>query len=262
VGFCYHSIHPERPFASASPADFDRQLGWMTENFNVQPFDAAGVRAAKALRPGERPVVLLTFDDGYADNYEYAFPLLLKHGVRATFFVTTGLLTGDEATMGRFRSERGCTDDELRAMTSPQLREMHAAGMVIGAHTHTHRNLATLDEAETTKELATSKDILEDCLGVSVPTMAYPYGKPRVHFSFDRTVPIAARIGYEQAAAVTWRGIRPSDSDLAIPRFFATRDGLASLRQKIFGEWDIVGGWQTHAPLALLRRVSPSDFAH
>lgn len=262
IVLCYHSIHPDRSFASASPRSFDEQLAWLTDNFQVLPLSPESLHRAKALSLADAPIVMLTFDDGYDDNYEYAFPALVKHGVYATFFVTTGLLTSDNGTVSRFQRERDCPVEDLHAMGWGQMREMRDAGMLFGSHTHTHRNLATLDSLQASEELRISKDVLEDGLGEPVTMLAYPYGKPRVHFTYDGTVPLVRQHNYNVAAAVLAREIRKSDSDLVVPRFFATRDDVANLDAKIRGTWDIVGWWQERAPLRLQRLVSPADFSH
>jgi peptidoglycan/xylan/chitin deacetylase (PgdA/CDA1 family) len=73
-------------------ARFDRICGWMSRWFNVLPLDTA----VKRLREGTLPAraAAITFDDGYADNHDVALPILLRHGLSATFFVTTGFLDG------------------------------------------------------------------------------------------------------------------------------------------------------------------------
>jgi len=122
VVLCYHSIHPDRSFASATPRAFDEHLAWLTDNFRVLPLTHDDLEAARNRAASDAPVVMLTFDDGYEDNYAYAFPALVRRGVRATFFVTTGLVEADGDTMARFVRERGCAPEDLRAMTWAQMR--------------------------------------------------------------------------------------------------------------------------------------------
>ena len=110
-------------------------------------------------------------------------------------------------------------------------------------------------------ELQTSRAVIEDRLGVAVTTMAYPYGKPRVHFN-ERTMTLARDTGYDVAAAVTSRGVRPADSDMRIPRFFVARDDVATLRDKVEGTFDVISVWQEFAPRPLLQAMSPLDFSH
>jgi len=120
----------------------------------------------------ENPV-LITFDDGYLDNYENAYPLLQRYGMTAAFFVITSLLWDKD----RLSPER--------------IREMAQAGMSFGSHTVSHRPLGKLSTAEANEELNSSRSTLESILGISVQTVAYPQGSYNA-----ATVKTAADNGY------------------------------------------------------------------
>jgi peptidoglycan/xylan/chitin deacetylase (PgdA/CDA1 family) len=259
VGLCYHSVHDDKPFATVDPDSFRRHLDWLVEHCDVGPMD---LHAAFDSFDGARPLVLLTFDDGYDDNHTVVLPILEEYGLRATFFLTTGFLDRDPQTVARFVRERAAPEAMLGSMSWSQVRELQAAGMTIGAHSRTHRNLAGLEPAAVREELRTSRATLEERLGVPIRSMAFPYGKPRVHFTSDETVPEVRGAGYELAAAATARGIRPGDQPLEVPRFFVARDDVATLREKVLGRWDALGWWQEHSPLRVQRMVSPADFTH
>jgi len=68
--------------------EFERMMGWIKNWFNVLPLDEAIVR----LKHGDLPqrAAAITFDDGYADNFTTALPILKAHGLSATFFIATG----------------------------------------------------------------------------------------------------------------------------------------------------------------------------
>jgi hypothetical protein len=66
--------------------------------------------------------------------------------------------------------------------------------------------------------------------------------------------------GHRIAAAVTFRGFRISDSLLSVPRFFTDGDSITKLDAKVRGSYELVGWWQEHAPLPVMRIVSPDDF--
>ena len=82
------------PFCPGEPnaERFDTVLGWLKRWFQVLPLDAA----VAALQAGRLPAraLSITFDDGYADNHDVAMPLLLRHGLSATFFIATGFVDG------------------------------------------------------------------------------------------------------------------------------------------------------------------------
>jgi Polysaccharide deacetylase len=133
------------------------------------------------------------------------------------------------------------------------VREMRRAGMGVGAHTYSHPNLAQLDPHAAELEVRRSKEILEDRLGAPVRLMAYPFGTPNRHFT-NETVGVVSDAGYGYAAAVTWRGVRATDSPFRVPRFTCDGDSLNTLRDKVSGAWDLLGVCQERAPL----RMRPS----
>ncbi|WP_232539908.1 polysaccharide deacetylase family protein [Azohydromonas aeria] len=81
-------MHPDELDAHS----FDRQCGWLAQLFNVLPLD----EAVERLRAGTLPAraLSITFDDGYADAHDVALPILLRHGLSATFFIATGAIDG------------------------------------------------------------------------------------------------------------------------------------------------------------------------
>lgn len=257
IVFCYHSVHPNRGYASSTPELFDRHVQWLKANCHVTTL--TDVVAAPSTRTSGAPLVAITFDDGYEDNHSYVLPILSKHNVPATFFITAGLVDRDPAVLRRLQWLWGCGSDDVVPLDWKQVRELHASGMDIGSHTYSHPNLARLSAAEAEHELRRSTDIISDHLGVKVDLFAYPFGKPAVHFT-PATTDVVRSLGNRMAAAVTFRGVRDSDSVFSIPRFFTDGDDVTKLDAKVAGLYDVVGWWQDHAPLSVKRLVSPDDF--
>lgn len=216
------------------------------------------VEGLGSTRSNKKPQVAITFDDGYADNFEHALPALANHGLAATFFVTTGFVGRDAAVLSYLRKLRA-TDAPIEPMSWEQVRALADAGMEIGAHTHGHPNLADIAPAQVAHELGDSRRELEDRLESAVLGMAYPFGKPGRHFN-RHVVRIAKEAGYLYAAAAFSRGVRSGDSPFAFPRFFATRDSVASLSEKVFGAWDRLGWVQENTPAWMLRLMSGTRY--
>jgi peptidoglycan/xylan/chitin deacetylase (PgdA/CDA1 family) len=256
VVLCYHSIHPTKGISSASPELFDQHLAWLKQHCTCVPFakilDHVGASS-------EKPVVALTFDDGYEDNHTSALPLLLEHGLSAAFFITCGLIDRDPSVLSHVADSFATPAEELVPLTWQQVVEMREAGMEIGAHSVTHRNFARLPADEVLEEMTQGKDLLEQQLGSAVGSLAYPYGIPKRHFS-DTVMALARDAGYERAGAILFRDVRSSDSAFAIPRLAVTGDSLEMLRAKIIGRLDLVGMWQERAPEWAARAVSSPEF--
>jgi len=151
-------------------------------------FESLTASQYAAYRRGElgirgRPIIL-TFDDGYASNYEIAVPLLARYGFRATFFVVTDYI-----------GETNCWDrDERqeRLLTRAQLLDMHRRGFDIQSHTRTHPHLPDLSAVRARDEISGSRVSLENLLQSPVTAIAYPWGAYD-----DATLEIASQSGYE-----------------------------------------------------------------
>lgn len=245
VVLCYHSVHPSNPIRSATPSDFERQIEWLQEHCEIIPFRAIGPLPDQST--DGKPLVAITFDDGYEDNHRYAFPILAARGVLATLFVTTGLLDGVDDVIDVFSRAWGVPAEHVLGMSWRQVSEMHTAGFDIGAHTRTHPVLTRLNEADAINEITGSRAAIEDQLGAAVGLFAYPFGKPREHVS-ERMPRIVADLGFNSAATVLYRGVRHDDDPMRIPRFPITRDSMEIFSGKIRGRLDAIGLWQTHAP--------------
>jgi peptidoglycan/xylan/chitin deacetylase (PgdA/CDA1 family) len=104
--------------------------------------------------------ILITFDDGYVDNFNEAFPILRNHNFKFTIFLPTGLMNSGP--------------DYL---TWTQLKEMGSSGLLTaGAHTWSHKALTKLSPEELKKEVSLSKKQIEEFYGGPVEVFAYPYG--------------------------------------------------------------------------------------
>jgi peptidoglycan/xylan/chitin deacetylase (PgdA/CDA1 family) len=255
VILCYHSVHPFKSFGSTHPRLFALHLEWLRERCDVIPLrDALAVVQGP---PRPRPAVAITFDDGYADLHEHALPVLAGHSIAPTLFVITGLANGDPRVLRRMAALQGGSPVDAMGLSWTQIAELRDAGWEVGSHTDTHINLGGAQPSRALSELQSSRAMLEDHLGGSVTQLAYPFGKPKHHFT-HATMKLAFQSGYRTATAIHYRGIRPTDSGLALPRFAVGNDSVQMLASKVLGKLDILGLWQERAPRWLSRAASPS----
>lgn len=171
----FHSIDDGRAPTSFGPVLFARGMetlalgGYRT----ISLAEAASLAAAK--RPFPEKSFVITFDDGYRNVYEKAFPVLAEHSFTATVFLTTG----DGARTGS-----GDRLPELfggETLSWGEIRIMNDAGVDFGAHTLTHPDLTRLSPEDAAHEIAASRGVIERALGAPVTAFAYPYGKYDAH---------------------------------------------------------------------------------
>lgn len=173
----YHRVVERPPSQSrfnlyVTKADFTRQLLFLKR----RGFQTLTFSDLLSVRLPAKPVIL-TFDDGYRDNYDVLFPLLKQYGAKAVIFV----LGNRNVEKNIWDMDRG--EPEAPLLNSQQILEMAQSEQVeFGAHSMEHRNLDALSEEERTKEIRGCKKALEAELGRPVISFAYPYG------NFNETV--------------------------------------------------------------------------
>ncbi len=165
---------------------------------------------AAALRSGRLPerAVAITFDDGFASVVEHAAPLLSAHGLRATVFAVAGHLGG----ANDWPTQAGWAP-RLPLATADDLSAMGREGWEIGSHGVEHAPLRDASEDVARREVVESRSRLEQALGVSVGSFAWPYGaKP--------SAPGAGLVArtYDAACAAGPAVVRHSSDPLAVPR--------------------------------------------
>jgi peptidoglycan/xylan/chitin deacetylase (PgdA/CDA1 family) len=168
----YHRVADEHPNGWTMPTEmFARQIRWLKEQFDV--VDLAEAQRRIASGRNSRPTVAITFDDGYADNMQFAVPLLVKEEIPFTYFVSTNHVFGNrpfphDESVGR----------PLAPNTVSQLRELAAAGVEIGAHNRNHIHLGVVSADVIEDEIVGSKHDLEQALEREIRYYAFPYGQP------------------------------------------------------------------------------------
>ena len=168
----YHRVNDDlRDNVTVGIEQFDRQMALLRRHCHIVSIEDV-VSGKLPARPA-RPLVCVTFDDGYEDNFTNAFPILLKHRIPGAFFVSTGFI----GTARRFPHdvEKGLTD--LPTMSWDDLREMRRHGQTVGSHTVNHIDCAKAEPELLLRELSDSKAALRRELGIDRLIFAYPFGR-------------------------------------------------------------------------------------
>jgi peptidoglycan/xylan/chitin deacetylase (PgdA/CDA1 family) len=232
---------------------FDRQMALLKRCFHVLPLSEAIIQLEQERLPAR--AACITFDDGYADNAEYALPVLTRHGLSATFFIASGYLNGGQmwnddvidhvrhTVQGTPAQQQRAIDELLLQlkylpyeerlaaarklapprwdqlmMRSDQVQELLAAGMEIGAHTHRHPILAAIPDDQAYADIAEGKAALEDITQTPVTLFAYPNGKPGRDYQ-QRHVDMIASLGFKAAVSTVAATAYAGSDPLQLPRF-------------------------------------------
>lgn len=174
----YHHIlknnHSGGTPSSIFESQFDSQMKYLADN----NFNSLAISDLLKLNGNRRDLypqklVVITFDDGYENNYSYAFPILKRYQLMATFFVIVDRI------------------DSPDYLTWKQIKEMFKAGMDIQSHTFNHQPLESLSRLSIKHELQASKIILEKKLRKAVNFLSYPHGSYN-----EDIIEVAKDVGY------------------------------------------------------------------
>ncbi len=223
----YHGTPTSNPLSKYSlRADrFNAHLRYLKK----QGWNTILFRELKGVSSFPDKTVVLTFDDGYADNYEGAFLPLVQNNMKATWFITTDCI-------GKHAQWMGSPSVQTQMLTTGQIIEMEKAGMEIGSHTCSHPDLTTLSYQQQLDEISQSKQILETLIHGKITSFAYPYGR---HTSDSIAATKAA--DYQLACTVHPGAFGSESNPLLVRRvtIFAT-DSVSTLARKLaFADNDV-----------------------
>lgn len=265
--FMYHRIAPvtrgvARPTWNVAPDRFRAQIGGLlARGYKAWPLR----RVLEHNRTGEtipRNVFVVTFDDGYENNFTHAWPILRELNVPATIFLATAYLDDEKPFPSNDWSAAGSPDvpaSSWKPMTTAQCAEILDDELIeLGAHTHTHGNFADRPD-DLHDDLEICCGVLKDRFGIEEPTFAFPYGSRCLGLSGPVLAAAARRAGVRCALT--------SDSELVIPgsdpydwgRLTAeSHDTAATLAVKLDGWYDAARHvWRKVRPPKPVRREQP-----
>lgn len=225
----YHRIDDEPHRSCVRPRAFAEQMSLLrSEGWEVLPLSSVRAHLDEHRAFPERAVVV-TLDDGFADNYTNALPTLVRESIPATVFLTAAYLGGPELPVLRDRSG-------VPPLTWGQAAEMAEQGVELGAHTLTHPSLPELDGESLRREIEGSRDLIEERTGRRPATFCYPRGR------FDTRVKEAVRDAGFDLACTTMPGcVTPETHPFSLRRtFIAYDDSLRDFRKKLDGSFDLL----------------------
>lgn len=214
---CYHDVTPNNPNNNGlliSPEKFKEQLQYLKDN-NYTPITLDELydylRNNKEIP--EKPVVI-TFDDGYKGNYEYAYPILKEFKFPATMFVISNYVGGSDF------------------MTTEQIKEMSNNGIQIESHTSKHDDLSKLNETEQIETLKNAKTSLEKIIEKPVNFVAYPFGRHN-----PNTRIAAEKAGYKLGFNLNGNFADRKDNNFNMDRIYVNgNDSLKEFENKLTGK--------------------------
>ncbi len=181
--------------------------------------------------------MVVTFDDGFEDNYTYAYPILKKYSCPTTIFICTGFITRDSQLV---------YDEDFKKLTPlrwQQIMDMKNTVVSFGLHSHSHRPLTKMDLREIEGEIMFSKNLLEERLGEKINIFAYPFGQLS---DFNKEIiRLLEKRGFICACSTIW-----STSNSSKKLFFLNRvridpeDDIETFKLKLKGAYDYI--WFIH----------------
>jgi len=196
--FVYHLVRPaeltDTPDIRAylvTPDVFELQMRYLHDNkYHVISFSDLENYLNDGVPLPSRPVIL-SFDDGWENQFAYAFPILQKYHLTATFFIFTNAMGHREY------------------LSWSQVQTLLEAGMTIGSHTRSHPYLAQItDQTKLEDEIAGSKQIIEAHTGTTTNEFAYPFSSYST-----TTIALVKKAGYKSARAFSL-GVLHTRNDL------------------------------------------------
>lgn len=192
----YHKVEDVEISLSINVRDFEKHMKWLKEKgYNsITPDELYDFVANGASLPPNP--VLITFDDGYADNYRNAYPILNKYGFKGTIFVVTSFL--------------GKYDNYL---TWEQCSELVKNGFYIESHTANHKIMTEISDEDLMEELRLSRKEIKDRLGIDADYVAYPTGTYNLHIA-----QLVKDAGYKAAFTIKYDNVSRNSNVYALER--------------------------------------------
>ena len=238
----YHRIDEDDHRSCVRPEAFRQQMSYLAGHGHRVLSLAELYRALDAGDTLPQRSVVLTFDDGFADNFLHAYPVLRTYAFPAMIFLTVGFISS--ATLPVF-SDKNLLFPPL---TWEQVNEMSKHSISFGSHTLFHPMLPTLAEQDARREIADSRSVLRERLGHPVEFFCYPRGA-----SSPTIQKLVQQAGYTGACSTIPGPVHFGSDRFALPRTYIGKDdSLEDFRKKLCGAYDVL-----HSSVQLWRKFQP-----
>lgn len=212
----YHKVDEKFEFGitRVTPRQFEKHIKFLCEN----GYKSLTVSESRDLKSENEKFICITFDDGYKNVFDFAFPILKKYAFKATVFVISNFV-------GKYNDWDFGFGIKFKHLNWDELKILSENGWEIGSHSANHICLTLLDDEEIKYELEASKYEIEKNLRINVKSFAPPFSR------YDaKIVKLALDCGYE--------GIYPLTNGIAIDKVYHrfavyTIDSISSLKRKI-----------------------------
>jgi len=212
----YRRISPDG-LNAVTPDFFEQQLQDLQKKgyYSASWENWQNAKRDKTPLPGK--AVIMTFDGGYLDFFQYAWPLLKRYNFTATVFLVA-------ESIGETNSWEKAEFEEVKLMGWPEIRQLRDAGIEFGSMSATYQPLTTLSPTEIVREGAKSRAILERGLEKSIKCFAYPYG------DVDKIVEhLIGASGYTFGVSYRSKLSSFEDSLMSLPRLEITAQNFGKL---------------------------------
>lgn len=226
---------------NVAPSLFEKQIAFLSEFAEIVSLPELPQRLAQNKSSNEKPLVSLTFDDGYANFRSNALPILKQYNAPATLSVVTGYMGSTEpAPFDRWAQKNvgRVSPESWRLLNWSELEECVSSGLVtLGSHSHTHSKASECTLSQIQDEVGLSAEILQQRFGNEQSLVyAYPFGNTLLgHVSEDYENAVRAA-GFKIAVTTDVGLAQPDSNLLRLPRLEAhNQDSAATLRAKSAG---------------------------
>jgi peptidoglycan/xylan/chitin deacetylase (PgdA/CDA1 family) len=210
-------------------------MAWLSQNSQVRSLDdLLNCEGDKQLQ------VAITFDDGYSSVAELAAPIMARHGITGTVYLTASCMAEDSDSRQPSNPALGHFPGE-RFMLWSEARDLYKAGWQVASHGMTHEDMTQQGEVALRSQMQGARKLIEDRIGNCCNAFAYPWGR------HNAKVRCAAReAGYAHAAGTIHAPLREEYDHFAFPRIDVRRNySLKDIEQITRGDWDYLGHIQT-----------------